>query len=105
MTNSVQKIKNMILPVLEKNKVLRAGLFGSFVRGEEKKNSDVDILVELGEELSLLDVIKIKLELEKALAKKVDLVEYNTIRPELREVILNEEVLIYEKGQKLQTLS
>lgn len=91
MINSFQKIKNIILPVLERNSVIRAGLFGSFVRGEEKKNSDVDILVELGEELSLLDVIKIKLELEKALAKKVDLVEYNTIRSELKNIILNEE--------------
>ncbi len=94
MINSVQNIKEIILPILKKNSVIKAGLFGSFVRGEEKKSSDVDILIELNKDLSLLDVIKIKLELEGALKKKVDLVEYDTIRPELREIILSEEVLI-----------
>ena len=98
MLNSIQKIKKKIIPILKKNDVIRAGLFGSFVRGEEKKNSDVDILVELKKDLSLIDVIKIKLELENSLKKKVDLVEYNTIRPELKNFILREEVLIYEKG-------
>ncbi|MEK6823965.1 MAG: nucleotidyltransferase domain-containing protein [Nanoarchaeota archaeon] len=60
----------------------------------KKKRSDVDILVELDSRLSLYDVIGIKLELEKKLKKKVDLVEYETIRPELKETILNEEVSI-----------
>lgn len=98
MVNSVQEIKKIILPVLKKNNVKKAGLFGSFVRGEQKKDSDVDILVELEEDLSLLDFIGIKLELEKALDKKVDLVEYDSIRFELKDIILDEEVLIYEKG-------
>ena len=95
MINSIQKIKKIILPILKKNNVIKAGLFGSFVREEQTKNRDIDILVELKKDLSLLDVIKIKLELEKVLMKKVDLVEYDTIRPELRDIILNEEVLIY----------
>jgi len=59
-----------------------------------KEDSDVDILVEIEKPISLLDFIGIKLELEEALEKKVDLVEYNTIKPLLKERILNEQVRI-----------
>ncbi|MCK5624245.1 nucleotidyltransferase domain-containing protein [Candidatus Pacearchaeota archaeon] len=97
MVNSVQEIRKIILPILIKNNVIKAGIFGSYVRGEQKKNSDVDLLVELEKDIDLLDVIRIKIELEKVLKKKVDLVEYETIRSELKNPILKEEVLIYEK--------
>ena len=98
MLNSIQEIKKIILPILEKNNVIKAGIFGSYVRGEQEVNSDIDILVELEEHLSLIDVINIQIELERVLKKKVDLVEYETIRAELKDSILDEEVLIYEKG-------
>ena len=94
MENSIKKLKEKIIPILKKNKVKKAGIFGSYALGKQKKNSDVDILVELDSNLSLLDVIGIKIELEKVLRKKVDLVEYETIRPELKEIILKEEVSI-----------
>ena len=97
MLTPIQEIKKIILPILEKNNVIKAGIFGSYVRGEQEANSDVDILVELESQLSLLDVSNIHLQLEKALNKKVDLVEYETIRSELKDFILNEEILIYEK--------
>lgn len=91
---TIKEIEKKIIPILRKNKVKRAGFFGSHARGEQKKNSDVDILVELDEKLSLYDVIGIKIELEEILKKKVDLVEYDTIRKELRDNILNEEIPI-----------
>jgi len=91
---NIEEIKRKILPILKKNNVKRAGFFGSYARGEQKKKSDVDILVELDNNLSLYDVIGIKIELQKKLKKRVDLVEYNTIRYELKEIILREEVPI-----------
>lgn len=94
MTNTIEEIKRKIIPVLKKNKIKKAGIFGSYVRGEEKKRSDIDILVELDRKWDLLDIIGLKIKLEKILRKKVDLVEYETIRPELKENILNEEVSI-----------
>ncbi len=97
MVNSIQEIKKRVIPILKKKNVIKAGIFGSYVRGEQKKSSDVDILVELHKDLDLLDVIGIQIELEKVLKKKVDLIEYGTIRPELKRTILKEEVLIYEK--------
>jgi len=91
---TLKEIEKKIIPILKKHNVKKAGFFGSYARGEGKKKSDIDILVELEKHLSLLDVIGIKLELEKTIKKKVDLVEYETIRPELKKIILKDEVLI-----------
>lgn len=80
---------------MKKHGVARAGLFGSYARGEQKKKSDVDLLVEINDkELSLLGFIKIKHQLEEALKKKVELVEYDVIKPHVKEFALKEEVRI-----------
>jgi predicted nucleotidyltransferase len=62
------------------------------VRGEADDDSDVDILVEITERISLLDFVGLKLELEDVLGKKVDLGEYSTIKPIIREQVLSEVV-------------
>lgn len=77
--------------------VRRAYLFGSFSRDEETDSSDIDILLELEEGVDLFDFISIKLQLEKILNKKVDLVSENGVSPRLRPYIENDKVLIYEK--------
>lgn len=89
------EIHQTILPILQKHHITKAGIFGSFAKAEANEASDVDILVELGTEMSLLDFVGIKLELEDALHREVDLVEYQAIKPALREQILNEEIRIY----------
>ena len=91
---NIEKIKEKIIPILKKHKAIKAGIFGSYARGDYKEKNDIDILMELNKNLSLDEVIMIKIDLEKVLKKKVDLVEYETIRPELRESILKEEVSI-----------
>ena len=92
---TINEIKRKALPVLRKYDLKKAGIFGSVARGELREDSDVDILVEIErDDLSLLDFVGIKLELEEALGRKVDLVEYDTIKPLLRERILAEEVPI-----------
>jgi len=91
----IDKIKRKIVPLLKKNKVVRAGIFGSYARGDNKKNSDIDILVEINDKnMSLLDFVGIKIELEEILGKKIDLVEYAAIKPLIKEHILNEEIKI-----------
>lgn len=82
------------MPVLKKHGVLRAGIFGSYARGEQKKGSDIDILVKTRKTVSLFGFVGIKLEAEKILGKKVDLVEYSALKPRLRENILKDEVRI-----------
>jgi len=91
---NIEEIKREILPILKKYGVTRAGLFGSVVRGEAREDSDIDILVEIESRMSLLDFAGLKLELEEALGKPVDLGEYSVIKPIIKEQILKEELPI-----------
>lgn len=86
--------KPALIRALREKGVLKAGIFGSYARGEQKKGSDVDILVKTRKNVSLFGFISIKLQAEKVLGKKVDLVEYSTIKARLRDSILDEEVRI-----------
>ena len=91
----LDEIKKKIVKILKKNNVVRAGIFGSYARGEQKKNSDIDILVEINDKkMSLLGFIAIKHKIEDVLRKKVDLVEYKVIKPRIKQRILNEEIRI-----------
>ena len=94
MRSNIKSIKQKVLPILKRHRVNRAALFGSSIRGTMKKSSDIDILVDIKKNISLLDFVGIKLELEEKLERKVDLVEYNTIKPLLRDRILKEQVKI-----------
>ena len=91
----VKDIKKKIAPILRRNGVKRAAVFGSVARGEAKKNSDIDILIEFKKnDKSLLDLAGLKIELEEKINKKVDILTYNSIHPFLREIILKEQKLI-----------
>ncbi|OGR53051.1 MAG: hypothetical protein A2049_04830 [Elusimicrobia bacterium GWA2_62_23] len=90
-------IKSRILPVLVRQGVLKASLFGSFARNEAARNSDVDILVKLAKNKSLLDLVALRLELMEKLGKKVDVLTYDSINPLLKDRIMKEQKLIYEK--------
>jgi len=94
MHTHIEQIRQKILPILQRYGVKKVGLFGSYVRGQMSADSDIDILVEIEKDISLLDFVRLKLEIEEALNRKVDLVEYDTIKPLLRERILNEQVII-----------
>jgi hypothetical protein len=90
----IEQIKQKILPILRRYGAKKAALFGSCIRGEMTPDSDVDILVEIGKDISLLDFVGLKLEIEEVLNRKVDLGEYNTIKPFLRERIMKEQEII-----------
>lgn len=90
----IEDIKRKISPILKEYGVSRAGVFGSVVRGEEREDSDIDILVEIERRMSLLDFAGLKLEVEEALGRKVELGEYSTIKPLIKEQVLSEEVAI-----------
>jgi len=78
----------------KKYKVTEIGIFGSFVRGEHKKRSDIDILVDFEEVPDLLKFINLERYLSRLLKKKVDLVSKKAIRPELKSTILGEVVYL-----------
>lgn len=91
---TIQEIKSKSAPILRANGATKAELFGSVARGEATATSDIDILVELPDHQSLLDVIHLKNELEDELGSKVDLVEYDAIKPILRQYIMQNLVSI-----------
>jgi len=74
----------------ERFKVKRLGLFGSFARNEPAKGSDIDILVEFQEPISLFKFIDLENHLGKILEKKVDLVSKKALKPRLKKQILKE---------------
>ncbi len=91
----LNRIKKIIVPILKRNDVVKAGIFGSYARGEEKKKSDVDILIRYGKSKSLLDLVHLERELKKKLKIKVDLLTYHSVHPLLKERIRREEVKIF----------
>ena len=90
----IEQIKQSIVPILHRYGVSKAALFGSVVHDQMQPDSDIDMLVQIDSDISLLEFIGLKLELEGVLNKKVDLVEYDTIKPPLRESILKEQKVI-----------
>ncbi len=85
------EIKKKIVPILKKYKVKRAGIFGSYARGEQKSGSDIDIIIRSPKGMGF-GFAGIQMELEKKLKKKVDLVTYKYLSPYLRDKILESEV-------------
>jgi len=90
---NISALKSKILPILKKYKVKKAGIFGSYADGTEKKKSDVDILVEPPKNAGF-DFIDIEEELKKALKSKIDLVTYKGLSPHLKKQILKQEVRV-----------
>ncbi len=89
---NLKQIQNILAsskPELRKRyKVRELGIFGSYSRGEQKKTSDVDILVRFNPNASLFDFVGLGNYLEEKLKIKVDVVSERGIRPELKSSIV-----------------
>lgn len=92
-----EKILQLIVKKLRKHNATKIMLFGSYARREEKKNSDIDLIVDLPKKLSLLDIVRIEREISEACEKKIDLLTPNAIHPLLKERIKKESILLYKK--------
>jgi predicted nucleotidyltransferase len=91
MNARIKKISMQILPILKKAGVVRSGIFGSFARGEETVDSDLDILVELKKGKTYFDLAGLQEDLEGALGRKIDIGTYGSIHPAIKERVLKEE--------------
>lgn len=91
------QLKKQVAPILKKYGVLRAGVFGSFARGESTKKSDIDFLMRFSDGTTLFDLGGLKIDLEKKLGKEVDLVSARAIKKNLKPYIMQDLIYFYEK--------
>jgi len=75
----------------------RIGIFGSCARGDQSRDSDLDVLVNLNSEISLLDLVRMERELTEILGIKVDLVTEGSLQnPKLRDYIMDDLDVIFD---------
>jgi len=94
MPEEIKKIQKRILPILKQAGVLRSSVFGSMARGEARKSSDLDLLVNMKKNADLLDFVRLKSALEKKLGRKVDLVTYGNLSPFIKRQVAKEQIQI-----------
>jgi predicted nucleotidyltransferase len=92
----IQNIKNKLTPLLKDYKIKKAGLFGSVLRQDYNDQSDIDLLVEFMDQPNYTSYFKFHEDIENALNKNIDLIQYKLIKPSLKDYILPQEVRIYE---------
>jgi uncharacterized protein len=91
---TLEQIKQLIIPALKQHDVAHAAIFGSFAHGEQKENSDVDILVEFNGEKSLFDLVDLELDLGEVLGRPADVVTYDSLHHLIKDIVLHEQVVI-----------
>ena len=95
---SIIELKEKISPILRAYGIKKASVFGSVSRGDDRPDSDVDLLVELGPRImGLIEYIGLKHKLEDILGKDVDLVSEGSINRHLEPYIRPELKTIYEE--------
>ena len=94
------RIINKLRSELQHYPIEKAWLFGSYSRGEETRRSDVDLLVRFLPDAKLvgLDYIRMIVNIENALHKKVDLVKEGTLRAYAADTVEKDKMLIYERN-------
>jgi len=99
MTTQKRKIIiNKILPIIKEYNISYAAIFGSYARGEETKNSDLDLLVSFSKPVSYFDIIEIEEKIaQKVKIKKVDLVTKKALHPAIKKYVDKDLKVIYEK--------
>jgi len=91
-TNLIAKLRQHLQPLVERYRVQSLGVFGSYVRHEQRFGSDLDVLVTFYEPPSLLKFIELENYLTDLLGVKVDLVMRDALKPAIGKRILEEVV-------------
>ena len=86
--------REQILALARQFRVRQISVFGSLLRGALGANSDIDFLVDFESDYSLRDHIRLTQSLQQLLARRVEVVDRQALRPELREWIIREAQLL-----------
>ena len=97
MTANVTNITKQISSYLATQPVQRAWLFGSFARGEQREDSDIDILVAFDPTVGLFKYAAIYTDLKELLGREVDLVQEGALKPYAAATADRDKILIYER--------
>lgn len=92
---SIDVLKEIIAPIAEKYHVSKVYLFGSYARGENNENSDIDLRIEKGELKGMFALCGFYSEIEDALQLKVDIITTGSLEEDFLKKIEKEEVLLY----------
>ena len=97
----MQKVEDIITelrrlrPALSRRYPIREiGVFGSYARGEQTETSDIDVLVEMGQGIGILELTGLQQDLSDALGVKVDLVLKDALKPRIGKRILSEVAMV-----------
>ena len=96
-----KKLENQVISLLLPHQPFRIGIFGSYARGENKKESDLDILIQFKNRISLLKLVQIQQELSDELGIEVDLVTENSLtNPRLKKFIYQDLITIFNEEKR-----
>lgn len=97
---SVDFIKEQIQQYFLTKPISKAWIFGSYARGEQTKDSDIDILVDFDPDnhLDLFSIASFIIDLENLFGTDVDLVDHSRIYPEIAQFIESDKILIYKRN-------
>jgi len=84
--------------ICARNDIGRLRVFGSFARGEDTEDSDVDLIAEFTSRKSLLDLVRIEREFSERLGRRVELATEGSLHPKLRDRILRDAKVLYERA-------
>jgi predicted nucleotidyltransferase len=95
---TIDEIRSLAVPIAQRYGVGKLALFGSYARGEQKSDSDIDFLIEKGDIFGLFQFCGFIDDLEQTLETHVDVLTYDSMKNSLIANALNDEVVLYERA-------
>ena len=96
MTYTIPEIKSVVVPIAKNFGIKKVSLFGSYARGEQTENSDIDFLIDKGNLYGFAFFGLIE-ELENSLQRNIDVLTYSALERSLIKNAIQDEVVIYEE--------
>jgi hypothetical protein len=96
-THALTQHQTKISALAKKNGITYLGLFGSYARGEQKKDSDIDLLVDFNKRYSLFDLIRVERSFSQVLKAPVDLIPADSLNKHVQPYVQKDLITIYDQ--------
>ena len=94
---TIAQLKKSVMPVARRFGLKKVAVFGSAARGEMKKRSDIDLLLDVPPGTTLLDLVAMRSDFRERFGHPVDVVTYDALHPLMRDEVLQEQKILYAK--------